>query len=103
MRLKEFCDILKTTGLPVAYRAFQEEEAPKLPYICYLNPENNNFAADGKVFFSAKKIQVELYTKNKEIETEEKVEQALSSLFFTKTENYIDSEKCYQILYELEV
>lgn len=103
MRLKEFCDILKTTGLPVAYRAFSEEEAPKLPYICYLNLEDNNFAADGKVFFSAKEIRVELYTKNKDVETEEKVEQALSSFFFTKTENYIDSEKCYQILYELEV
>ena len=57
----------------------------------------------GKYSFQQKKIQVELYTKNKEIETEEKVEQALSSFFFTKTENYIDSEKCYQILYELEV
>lgn len=66
MRLEEFCDILKTTGLPVAYRAFPEEEAPKLPYICYQNPENNNFAADGIVFFLAREIQVELYTKNKE-------------------------------------
>lgn len=103
MRLEEFCDILKTTGMPVAYRAFPEKDAPKLPYICYLNPEDNNFAADGRVFFSAKEIQVELYTKNKDVETEEKVEQALSSFFFTKTENYIDSEKCYQILYELEV
>lgn len=103
MTLGEFFDILKTTGLPVAYRVFPEGDAPKLPYICYLNPEDNNFAADGKVFFSAKKIHVELYTKDKEIETEEKVEQALSSFFFKKTETYINSEKCYQILYELEV
>ena len=48
-------------------------------------------------------IQVELYTKLKDPELEDKVEQALSSFFWDKTEEYIDSERCYQILYEIEV
>ena len=94
---------LETSGLPVAYKDFPEEEAPQLPYICYRFPYNNNFAADGQVYFAANHVQIELYTKHKDPETEEKVETALSSFFWEKTENYIDSERCYQIIYELEV
>lgn len=95
--------MLQASSLPVAYRAFPEDEAPPLPYICYLTTGNNNFAADGKVYYGAIHIQVELYTKFKQPEVEEKVEEALSSLYWEKSEEYIDSEKCYQILYELEV
>lgn len=46
---------------------------------------------------------VELYTavKNRGIET--KVEDALSWTAWEKSETYINSEKCYQITYEIEV
>lgn len=103
MTIEAFKDVLETTGLPVTYYAFPEGEAPPLPYICYLNPDNNNFAADGTVYYSSKKVLVELYTERREQETEEKVEEALSSFFYEKEATYIDSENCYQILYELEV
>ena len=48
-------------------------------------------------------VQIELYTKDKNPEAEGMVESALSSLFWEKSETYIDTEKCYQILYEVEV
>ena len=76
---------------------------PPLPYICYLTSGNSNFGADGQVYFSAKRVQIELYTKHKQPDIEDKVEAALSPYFWEKTEEYIDSEQCYQILYELEV
>lgn len=95
--------ILEAAGLPVAYRAFREEEAPEMPYICFLVPGSNNFAADGSVYFKVNKVQVELYTQYKDLESEGKVEEALSSFFWQKTEEYIESEKCFQIVYELEV
>lgn len=103
MTLKELSSQLETTGLPVTYRAWPDKGAPPLPYICYLVSYSNNFGADNRVYRKINHIQVELYTKLKDPKSEDKVEQALSSLYWEKTEEYIDSEKCYQILYEIEV
>nr|DAR81350.1 MAG TPA: tail completion protein [Caudoviricetes sp.] len=103
MRLEELKTLLGTTGLPVTYRAWPENDAPPMPYICYLVTYSNNFGADNRVYHKIDHIQVELYTKLKDPEAEDRVENALSSLYWDKTEEYIDSERCYQILYEIEV
>lgn len=103
MTLEDIKSLLESTGLPVTYRAWPENEAPPLPFICYLAAYSNNFAADGGVYYLINHIQIELYTKLKDPESEGKVEKALSSLFWEKNETYIDTEKCYQILYEIEV
>lgn len=103
MRLEELKILLETTGLPVTYRAWPENDAPPMPYICYLVTYSNNFGADNRVYHKIDHIQVELYTKLKDPEAEDRVENALSSLYWDKTEEYIDSERCYQILYEIEV
>mgnify|MGYP000028368646 CR=1 FL=1 len=39
----------------------------------------------------------------KEVETEKKVEEALSDYYWEKTEEYLDEEQCYRIMYEMEV
>lgn len=103
MTLQEVEDMLASTGLPVVYRAWPDEQAPPLPYICYLAAYSNNFSADGQVYLPVEHIQIELYTELKDPKAEGKVEAALSSLFWEKTETYIDTERCYQILYEIEV
>lgn len=107
MTLQELNQRLVSTGIPVAYRFFKDNDPnnppPPLPFICYFCEGNNNFPADGVVFHSVKEIRVELYTKNKDINAEALVEAVLSDVFFNKTEVYIDTEKCYQIIYELEV
>lgn len=103
MKLKEIYQLLESTGLPVVYRAWPIGKAPELPYICYLTAYSNNFSADGTVYKTIDHIQIELYTKEKNPEAEGKVENALSSLFWEKTDSYIDTEQCYQILYEIEV
>lgn len=103
MTLKERTEKLKATGMPVAYRYFKEKEAPPLPFICHMESGNNNFYADGRVYEKISKWRVELYTRDKDTESEEKVELALSDFAWEKEENYIDSEKCYQIVYEMEV
>lgn len=95
--------ILKTTGLPVVYNAWPENAAPPLPYLCYLSPGTDNFAADGKTYHVINQINIELYTKFKDPELEGKVEEALSSVFWDKTETWIESERCFQVLYEIEV
>lgn len=103
MKLEEFEKVLESTGLPVAYYAFPENEAPPLPFICYLVSYTDNFFADNKVYQMINHIQIEVYTKEKNIEIEEKVEKALSSFLWDKTETYLDDEKCFEIIYELEV
>lgn len=103
MSLPEIKAMLETSGFPVTYRAWPVKKAPPLPYICYLVSYSNNFGADNCVYYPVNHIQVELYTELKDPNAEDKVETALSSLFWEKTEEYIDSEKCYQILYEIEV
>lgn len=103
MNLEEFKTLLETSGIPVAYYAFPEGESPGLPFICFLVNGSNNFSADGIVYKKVNRIQVELYTKNKSIESEEKVETALSSFFWEKEETYLEEEKCFEVIYELEV
>ena len=101
--LEKLKDLLASTGLPVTYRAWPESEAPPLPYICYLVSFSANFGGDNGVYYPIDHIQIELYTEHKDPESEGKVEMALSSLYWEKTETYIDEERCYQILYEIEV
>ena len=107
MKLTELNQILQSAGYPVAYRAFPENDKdnppPAMPYICYLETGTNNFSADGIVYKRISRIAVELYTSKKDLEAEEKVEKALSSFYWDKDEEYLDDEKCYFVLYELEV
>ena len=103
MTLEQLNTLLESTGLPVVYRAWPEKQAPPMPYICYLEAYSDNFSADDTVFHPIKHMQIELYTTKKDQASEDKVEKALSSFFWQKTETYIDSERCYQILYEIEV
>lgn len=103
MKLAEFDKVLNTIGIPVTYYAFPEEEAPALPYICYLVTGSKNMFADGVVYEKILQLQVELYTQLKDVNIEDKVESALASFAWQKTETYIDSQKCYQIIYEIEV
>ena len=105
MTLEEVYTVLAGTGIPIVYRAWPEGEAPDLPFICYMQDGDNNFAADGIVYFSAMRMTAELYTADKDPVSETAVDTALSAagIFYVKEETYIDSEKCYQIIYEFEV
>ena len=97
--------MLRDTGISFAYDHFAEGEAVEPPFICYLFPGSNNFAADGKVYHKIGRVNIELYTDKKDLKAEQKVEDALdaASIFYAKSEVWIDSEKLYEVLYEMEV
>lgn len=103
MTLKEFKDILENAGFPVTYHFWPERKAPSMPYICYYISDSDNFAADGMVYYPVNRVQVELYTELKDTDAEAALETALASFYWNKTETYIDTEKCYQVAYEIEV
>lgn len=89
----------------VAYESFPVDEVPSMPYICIVELNSDNFGADNKVFYKRKNIDVELYTKYKDPATEEALEAVLdeAGIFYESSDTYLDDEKCYERIYEIEV
>ena len=58
-----------------------------------------------EMYFSSKQLDIELYTDRKQPETERQVEAVLRRyhIFYQKSEQWIDSEQFYEVLYEMEV
>ena len=98
-------ELLTALGIPFAYDHFAEGECPEPPFICYLFPGSDNFGADGKVYYKINNVNIELYTDKKEPSVEQELEDALdaASIFYDKTEVWIDSEKLYEVLYQFEM
>ena len=103
--MEEVVRIVSGMGIPFAYDHFAEGESPDPPFICYLLPGSNTFAADGKVYYKISQVNIELYTDRKDPAVEQKLEDALdaASIFYNKTEVWIDSEKLYEVLYQFEM
>lgn len=105
MSKEQIEEILNEVGLPYRYHHFEVEEAVEPPFICWIIPDSQNFAADGKVYFNSNNVNIELYTDFKDFELEENIENILEQkeIFWEKTELYIESEKMYEVLYELNI
>lgn len=105
MSIEELAAILQEMDIPFAYDHFAEGESPEPPFICYLLPGSDNFAADGRVYFRINEVRIELYSDSKDVGLESKVEAVLDSygIFYNKSEVWIQSEKLYEILYSFEV
>ena len=105
MTYEEIAEMMQKIGLPYAYHHFAEGESPDPPFTLFLSPGENTFGADDLMYISFKKLHIELYTDEKSPETEERVEGVLLryNIYYTKSEVWIESEKLYEILYELEV
>lgn len=103
--MKRIAELIKRMGLPFAYDHFVEGESPAPPFICYLTPGSNNFAADGRAYYKINIVNIELYTDTKDPSVEQKVESVLDAngIFYDKTEVWIESEKLYEVLYQFEL
>lgn len=103
MTLLELKAVLDTSGVPFAYLKWETEKKP--PFGVYLFAYDTQFYADGALYYSTGHYQVELYTAAKTPGAEAAVEQALADakIAYTKAEYYLESEKLYEILYEIEV
>ena len=103
--MERLVEMLTALGLPYAYDHFAEGESPDPPFVCYLLPGSDNFSADGKVYYKINEVHIELYTDLKNPELEQQLEDILdeASIFYNKTEVWIDSEKLYEVLYTFEM
>jgi len=94
---------LKSIGLPVAYHHFTTP--PSLPYIVYLFSYSNDLVADNQNYQSINNFQVELYSDKKDLVSEKLIEDKFKVLKmpYSKLETWIDTEKLYQIIYEIQI
>ncbi len=105
MTHEEIVEMLEESGLPLAYDHFAEGEFPDPPFICFLFPGSENFSADNVVYAEFQNLNVELYTDEKNPELEDKLEAMLNrhELFWNKSEVWIETEKMYEVLYQMTV
>ena len=105
MTHQEVLKMMDEMKLPYAYHHFVEGESPEPPFLVFLYPNSDNFAADGMVYFKVNRLNIELYTDLKDVELEETVEAVLDKygIFYEKSEVWIESENLYEVLYQMEV
>lgn len=100
--MDELVKIMEEIGIPFAYDHFVEGENPEPPFLCYLLPGSDNFAADGRVYYKMSEVRIELYTDFKDVSLEEKVTVVLDShgIFYEQSEVWIEEEKLYEVAFE---
>jgi len=105
MTYSEIVSMLEEAGLPLAYDHFEEGESPDPPFLIFLFPRSDNFAADGKVYQKICELHIELYTDLKQPDVEEAIEDVLDGheIIYDKSEVWIPEEKLYEVLYSTEV
>ena len=105
MTHQEIVKLMEEMKLPYAYHHFAEGESPEPPFIVFLFPGSDNFAADGVVYYKINRLNIELYTDLKNVELEATVEAVLDEhgIFYEKSEVWIESENLYEVLYQMEV
>lgn len=97
----ELYNKLKEIELPLSYSHFDDYQEP--PFLIYLFSYSDDFMADDSNYLDISKFQIELYTNKKDLTAEKKVEDKLKeiNLPYLKYEEWIDTEKVYQVLYEI--
>ena len=105
MTHEDVMQMLAEAEIPFAYDHFAEGESPDPPFICFLFPGSENFAADNVVYMEFSNLSIELYTDEKDPELEDRIEALLNDheLFWNKSEVWIESEKLYEVLYQMTV
>lgn len=100
--MDELVKIIEEIGIPFAYDHFAEGESPTPPFLCYLLPGSDNFAADGRVYYKMSEVRIELYTDFKDVALEEKVTAVLDNhgIFYEQSEVWIEEEKLYEVAFE---
>ncbi len=103
MTLEELFSVLNQANIPVRYSHFTEDIEP--PYMVYIVDGKNTFLADNKVFNKNLSIRLELYTNEKDLELEERIEQILNDndLVWEDDNTYDSKERLYVAYYYFEI
>lgn len=100
--MQELKEILEQLNIPVAYSHFNTATNP--PCVTFRRDSTSNFGADNKVYKKINNYIVQLYTvfKNPTLETLlEDLFDAHNIFYDVVSEDFIDDEKMYEIIYEV--
>ena len=102
--MSELYELLKELKMPVAYHHFIKAKSP--PFIVYYRVNSKNFVADDTVYTKTNIYRIELYTKQKDVNKEIEIENLLDRsgiIYEVISESYIENEKIYQVIYEINI
>lgn len=105
MTYQEVAQFVENIGFPCAYYQFLNGTAEPPPFICWFFPGIDDLYADNSNYQRIATLVIEFYSDEKDFEGEAIIEQALDDALFTytKNEDYIDSERLHETVYEMEV
>ena len=105
MQYKEVADIIKSIGIPFAYRKFTDQTEKVPPFIVYFYDGNDDMFADNVNYQTIAGLRIELYTTNKDFALEAAVESVLKNneIAYSKDEIFIEDQNVNEIVYESEV
>lgn len=108
MTIDEFMDVLVEMDIPYAYSHFDNDNTispVNPPFLTWLAVGEDGLMADNILYHKVIDIDLELYTVNKDIALENRVEETLTkhSIPYTASQRWIESEKVFQKLYELRL
>lgn len=105
MTYQEVKTMVESIGLPFAYYQFTNDTAVAPPFICFYFDESSDEPADNMNWAKIRTLYIELYTDEKDFELESTVESVLASndQFYTRSEDYLDSERMMMVTYEMQV
>ena len=106
MTYQEIKNMIESFGYPFTYYEWKEGDViPNLPYVVFYFPSSDNMSADNVVHQNIERMNIEVYSKEKDFAIEQHVETILNhnGFYWEKYEAFIESEDMYQVMYQMEV
>lgn len=102
-QMKELLEAVEGFRNKVAYWQWPLNEAPALPFVCFFEQQAYTFAADNVAYYQRPRYSVELYTRNRDPQTEALFEQAFTNagIYYTKETEYLADERCQITVFQL--
>ena len=105
MTYKEIATMIDSFGLPNAYYQFPDNTPQSPPFIVFYYEGSDDLYADNSNYQRVTELTIEFYSDVKDFFYEDLIEDALAaaSLTYRKSEQYLDSERMHETVYETEV
>lgn len=103
MTYQKLEQLLALLGIPFAFHHW--DRPPQMPYGVYFDDSTDNFEADDIAYAVIRHFNIELYVRQRDPDLESRLEDILTGtdLYWDKDVSYIESDRAYQISYEIEV
>lgn len=105
MTYEEINTLVESFGYPCAYHHFADNTEKKTQFVCFYFEDSDDLYADNVNYQRIDSMVIEFYSAYKDFEAELSIEAVLKTneLPFSKTELFIEDEKMYETIYNIEV